>query len=283
MPLDRDLLTRFHRVLVEEIRETAPEYLSGEFTVAEIYQKLVPYGVHRSRLGVEMNGDYEDALLRLLAGEGEYLRIQSDPARQRIKRELESSNPNTGIYREFAAVGVRLNADRIPAGSVRGEEDPSSSADPVPPAAGTASSPHLFELADAVEEETPAEPARKGPAAGGSLAGGKGGFPGGLKEATTASATGSARSADSPSAPVSGGKGGGAAGQALPTPQMTTGAGQRPTSCPGCSRGLPDRASLRFCPHCGVNVLERGCPACSEPLEWAWAFCVACGTAVDAG
>ncbi len=282
MPLDRDLLTRFHRVLVEEIRETAPEYLSGEFTVAEIYQKLVPYGVHRSRLGVEMNGDYEDALLRLLAGEGEYLRIQSDPARQRIKRELESPNPNTGIYREFAAVGVRLNADRVPPESVRGEEDRSPSADPVTPAGGAASSPHLFELADAVEEEAPAEPARKATAAGGRLAGGKGGSPGEVKEATAGTATGSARSADTPAAPVSGGKGG-AAREALPTPQVTTGTGQRPTSCPGCSRGLPDRASLRFCPHCGVNVLERGCPTCSEPLEWAWAFCVACGSAVDAG
>ena len=36
-----DLLDRFHRVLVQEIRKNRPEYLEGRFTVAEIYQNLV--------------------------------------------------------------------------------------------------------------------------------------------------------------------------------------------------------------------------------------------------
>ena len=56
-----DVLARFHQALVEEIRSQRPEYLDGPFTVAEIYQNLVPYGSHRDRIGVEMNGDYEDA------------------------------------------------------------------------------------------------------------------------------------------------------------------------------------------------------------------------------
>jgi len=102
------LLARFHRVLVDEIREKRPEYLDGPFTVAEIYQQLVPYGSHRDRIGVEMNGDYEDLLLRLLAGEGGYLRLESDAARSRLRSELDSAHPDTGIYREFAAADVRL-------------------------------------------------------------------------------------------------------------------------------------------------------------------------------
>jgi hypothetical protein len=104
----RDVLARFHATLVQEIRGRRPEYLHAPFTVAEIYQNLVPYGTHRDRIGVEMNGDYEDALLRLLAGEGGYLLLESAPALRALREELASSNPNTGLYREYAAVDVRL-------------------------------------------------------------------------------------------------------------------------------------------------------------------------------
>lgn len=103
------VLERFHRALVEAIQTHRPEYLTGPFTVAEIYQNLVPYGTHRDRIGVEMNGDYEDALLRLLAGEGGYLVLESEPALKDLRAELRTANPNTGLYREYAAVDVHLN------------------------------------------------------------------------------------------------------------------------------------------------------------------------------
>lgn len=105
----KTVLARFHSALLEEILARRPEYLHAPFTVAEIYQNLVPYGTHRDRIGVEMNGDYEDALLRLLAGEGGYLFLESAPALRALREELASSNPNTGLYREYAAVDVRLN------------------------------------------------------------------------------------------------------------------------------------------------------------------------------
>lgn len=107
-------IRRFHQVLVEQIRRTRPEYLEGQFTVAEVYQQLVPYGVHRDSLGLEMNGDYEDVLLRLLAGEGQYLVLESEHARERLRSELESADPDTAIFREFAAVDVRLNQALTP-------------------------------------------------------------------------------------------------------------------------------------------------------------------------
>lgn len=106
------VLDRFHRVLVEEIGAHRPEYLEAPFTVAEIYQNLVPYGTHRDRVGVEMNGDYEHALLRLLVGEGDYLVLESAAALRALREELDAANPNTGIYREYAAVDVRLNPAR---------------------------------------------------------------------------------------------------------------------------------------------------------------------------
>jgi len=106
---DQRILERFHRTLIEEIQTQRPEYLTGPFTVAEIYQNLVPYRSHRDRIGVEINGDYEDALLRLLAGEGGYLILESEPALRELRAELDAANPNTGLYREYAAVDVRLN------------------------------------------------------------------------------------------------------------------------------------------------------------------------------
>jgi hypothetical protein len=102
-------LERFHRALIEEIQTQRPEYLTQPFTVAEIYQNLVPYGSHRDRIGVEMNGDYEDALVRLLAGEGGYLILDSEPALENLRAELDAPTPNSGVYREYAAVDVRLN------------------------------------------------------------------------------------------------------------------------------------------------------------------------------
>ena len=110
----KELVERLHRVLVEEIRARRPQYLQQPFTVAEIYQDLVPYRSHRDRIGAAMNGDYEHALLQLLAGEGGFLVLDSEPARRRLMDELQSSNPNTGIFRDYAAVDVRLNPAQIP-------------------------------------------------------------------------------------------------------------------------------------------------------------------------
>jgi hypothetical protein len=146
-----DILTRFHRTLVEEIRNRRPEYLRDPFTVAEIYQNLVPYGTHRDRLGIEMNGDYEDALLRILAGEGGYLILESEPALRVLRQELESSNPNTGVYREYAAVDVRLDPARLPFAGVPTRE--------AAPAATAEEADEAISVDDlAPEEEAAAEP-----------------------------------------------------------------------------------------------------------------------------
>jgi hypothetical protein len=128
------VLDRFHRVLVEEIEAHRPEYLEAPFTVAEIYQNLVPYGTHRDRIGVEMNGDYEHALLRMLSGEGDYLVMESGAALRALREELDATNPNTGIYREYAAVDVRLNPARTAGVETAPEpevEQPSPGAEPM--------------------------------------------------------------------------------------------------------------------------------------------------------
>lgn len=224
------LIDRFHRALVETIRSDAPSYLTDTFTVAEIYQSLVPYRTHRDRLGIEMNGDYEDALLRLLVGEGGFLILESDAVKKRIRKELDSRNPNTGIYREFAAVEVRLDPQRVPddieVGMGLGRSKDGASVDP-----GLQTS--LGDL-EASAGPTPDAPS----------------------DVEWSRGEGKA-----PEAAVVGATEGGA-----------------PSDCPDCGRDLPDRDSLRYCPHCGTNVVEQPCHACGEMLERAWMYCLACGT-----
>jgi len=235
------VLGDFHRTLVEEIRAHRPDYLRGPFTVAEIYQNLVPYGTHRDRIGVEMNGDYEDALLRLLAGEGGYLVLESEPALRDLREELESSNPNTGLYREFAAVDVRLNPafvdpDTSDAGTSHStdldepEETATMSMDDLAPLDGSPDE-EVHEQMDAVEMDA-------------------------------AEATDDDLEAESST-------------DASETSEADV------EACRWCRAELPPRENVNFCPFCGTDVKVIPCSSCGEELEPGWCFCVACGAEVS--
>ncbi len=257
-PLPADILSRFHRTLVEEIRESRPDYLTGAFTVAEIYQNLVPYRTHRDRIGVEMNGDYEDALLRLLAGEGDYLVLESEHARRELKDELGSPNPNTGLFREYAAVSVRLNQARLPsplAGEAEDEDEEGSdphhlfgnsvildmSGETPVPVEELAPDPHH----DFVFEREPEMATEPEP------------MPGEPRE----------EEAEVASAPEDGD---GRAGD------------RAPGGCAWCGGDLPRRQIVNYCPFCGANLHWVPCSNCGEEMEPDWRFCVACGTEVQA-
>jgi hypothetical protein len=251
------LVERFFHVLVEEIRDSRPEYLEASFTVAEIYQSLVPYRTHRDRIGAEINGDYEDALLRLLGGEGEFLELDSETARERIRLELRSSNPNTGLYREYAAVRVRLNPEMVP-----DEAERRTAA-----ASDEASGQTELAVDEAQEPEGEPEVERTEPVRDFDRLLARREEPGDPPSVD----------ADSTSELP----------QPDPVPQQVDTdtnveremSADAPASCPDCGEGLPQRESLRFCPFCGVDVFEVPCDACGEVLERDWSFCLACGTA----
>jgi hypothetical protein len=102
---------RLYQFLVETLRARGIDLADRPVTVAEIYQELVPYRGVREELGVDLNADYEHALLRLLAGEGDLLRLEPSAARDELRLELESPNPYVGLYRKFAACDVWVRAD----------------------------------------------------------------------------------------------------------------------------------------------------------------------------
>lgn len=109
-PADLEPVERLYAYLTQALERTRQEPFAEPVTVAEIYQELVPYRSVRTELGFSMNADYEHALLRLLAGDAGLAELDPVAAREQIQRELESTNPNVGMYREFSACEVWVRA-----------------------------------------------------------------------------------------------------------------------------------------------------------------------------
>lgn len=254
------VLERFHRALIEEIRSQQPEYLTAPFTVAEIYQNLVPYGSHRDRIGVEMNGDYEDALVRLLAGEGDYLVLDSEPALKSLRAELKRPSPNTGVYRDFAAVDVRLNGERIDP-DVAADRDLADEIDAgdTEAAGGDESVPSLFGSAPDL-----------------------GFVPSGVDVFAEAAAQHDEEQSELASETGNDDDRGGS--RPPLEPEYVAPAPRADEALPGdgvcrwCRADLPKRDDLKFCPFCGTDVALLPCPGCGEALESGWRFCASCGT-----
>src|SRR5215211_4230002 len=105
-PDDEAAVTQLYERLTEALQRTRREPFNVPVTVAEIFQELVPYRLVRAEIGFDMNADYEHALLRLLGGEGECVRIEPAQVAEEIRRELRSANPNLSIYRNYATCDV---------------------------------------------------------------------------------------------------------------------------------------------------------------------------------
>lgn len=156
-----DDLDRIYRRLVHNLRTKYPQLLSTSFSAEEIYQVVVPYRHNRQELGIDTNQDYEMALMRLLSGERGYLIVDRD-VREALTRELESSNPDTSLFRAFNDRMVSLSVDAL------GAADP------------TATRPDDARIASPVIDARAAAPSRpamgNGPVAGAAPSRGRGGL-----------------------------------------------------------------------------------------------------------
>ena len=112
MPQSGDVLERFIETLVQEIMVNRPAYLTSPFTVAEIYQGLVPYRSHRALIGVEMNADYEEALLQMLSGEGVFLCACIPALNTFISRHIHTSHSLCNDSNAIAFSNITLFAGR---------------------------------------------------------------------------------------------------------------------------------------------------------------------------
>ena len=111
-----DLLDRLHQELLAATDEPSHKGDSpAALTIADLYQRLIPYRLVRGEVGVMELADYEHALLRLLAGERQYVRLGEKSVTMEFRRELASPHPILGIYRDHAGVEVTV---------LRGETEP---------------------------------------------------------------------------------------------------------------------------------------------------------------
>jgi hypothetical protein len=104
-----DELDRLFGRLVESLVETGPGRLAVPFIAAELYERLVPYRSNRARLNVATHQDYEMTVLRLLAGERGYAQLEPADVQDALRREVESQNPDTGVFRSFPDAQVMIN------------------------------------------------------------------------------------------------------------------------------------------------------------------------------
>jgi hypothetical protein len=238
-----DDLDRMFRSLLQVMSSTYPQYLSHPFEVAEIYQNLIPYRHNRRELRIDTNEDYQAALCRLLSGERGYL-VADDALAEAMRSELASPNPNTAIFRDFAASRVALG----PNAQKRWQE-----------LGGDAS-----ELRAAGEKRGTPVPPPPPPVSWND--GGERSHP--STQAATRAATQAPRAATATRpAPTAS------------TASATNGSGE---SCRYCSAVLPEGRSAKFCPHCGQNLTIQRCPACGTELEIDWKYCITCGRGVAA-
>jgi hypothetical protein len=107
-----DNLDRMFRHLVRTIEARHRDYLTGPFEVAELYQTILPYRLHRRELGLATNQDYEVTLLELLSGARGYL-VVDERMRDAMRKELGSGNPDPSVLRDFATAHVALASDAV--------------------------------------------------------------------------------------------------------------------------------------------------------------------------
>lgn len=173
----RGLVDRLYTRLAAAAQREWPGSPRPHLTIADVYQRLIPYRSVRSELGILELAEYEHALLRLLSGEGDYLVVESPEASDDLTRELASPNPILGVYRDYAEVGVRFavravdgtamagaadgDADTLPDPGPVAERDPDPLDEPHPvgydePYAAEAEA--VLDPEEAEETEAPAEP-----------------------------------------------------------------------------------------------------------------------------
>lgn len=184
-----DDLDRLAFRVARTVRATYPHLLERGFTLADLEERLAPYAETRRELADGGPSGYETTLLRLLAGERDYL-AAGDALQEACRHALRHASPALSMVRAWTRTPLALRSGAF------------------------------------------------------------------------AIATGQAASATAmPASPV---------------------ASDAPVDdCTYCGGGLPLGRRIRFCPHCGLDLTVRQCPACSTELDREWRFCVTCGRQAD--
>ena len=106
-------LERFFRRLVANLAASDPARLHHPIPLDDVLQSIIPYRANRRALHLESSEDYEMALLRLCAGEGNLVRTEPEDARTRFVEELQSPHPDLDVLRQVEHVVISLRSDPL--------------------------------------------------------------------------------------------------------------------------------------------------------------------------
>jgi len=253
--LDR-LAFRLSRV----VRTQYPQLLHQGFTLTDLEERLLPYREVRREMADSGPDAFEAAVLRLIAGERDYL--ETDAALQTAARNaLSFPSPTLAMIRSWSSTTLSLvSGGGTPPGGM--------------PSAGTTLTGALSAGAASPGNDTPIvgdvfpSPTRV------------------TNPAPTRSAEQRASSPESQSGLPS--ALGGRAGvlSRMTTPRRAQAAIGRASAlpvacCRYCDSRLPEARRVTFCPHCGMDLTKKQCAACSTELEVDWKYCVTCGRPGD--
>ena len=234
-----DELDRLFECLVEALARDAR--IAVPFPAADLYERLVPYRLNRSRLKVATHQDYEMTVLRLLAGERGFVQLDPSDIREGMQREVTATNPDTAFFRNFPDARVMINrfaAERVLRGDAAAYAPPESESD--------LESDRDVDREAEVQDEEPIDWTSENSISPVMLT------------------TDDQR--DVEDAPAF----------ELAEPEDAV----SPRQCPYCGGSLPANRKVNFCPHCGQPPSgELKCPACGSEVDVGWAYCIGCGRA----
>jgi hypothetical protein len=232
--------------------------LARPIEVAELLDTLMPYRAARRDGLLDTNDDYLHCVMQLLAGERGYI-FADDLLQDDLKNELNALNPDLTVLTTYRTAKVRIasaEAQRVLAG------DTDIDLRPPTPAATDIVRPSMPAATDTLP--SPATTRPSSPAA----------IPTAPRGVSPVVAEPVVPVVPTPSAPTSV-----ASSLVPPLRESTAPAVAEPEAldCPYCSQSLPSDRTLKYCPHCGLNLRIRRCPGCSAEMEAEWKFCVTCG------
>ena len=249
-----DDLDRLAFRLVRTVRNSYPHLLAQDFTLTDLEERLLPFREARREMSSNGPEVWEVNVLRMISGERDYLETDAD-LQLACRQALTLPSPTLALVRPWSATTMRLGISATNLGNDRAQTQSNETFSGS--ALGLDYSVAPLRLTTPVGITT--EPATLPHVYSGSSA------PGFPSSDSIAAQHGAARSA--------------AAHDALL--RITPGHTLRTCGCRFCGGKLPDSRKLTFCPHCGVNLTVRQCPACSTELEVNWRFCVTCGRGAD--
>lgn len=263
-----DDLDRLAFRLVRTVRNSYPHLLEQEFTLTDLEERLLPFRDTRREMSNSGPEAWEINVLRMVSGEREYLRTDAD-LQLACRQALSLPSPTLALVRPWSATTLRLGAA---AGGLGSERQSSGFSDPFAATAiGLEFSTDPLRLATpSISTSVTAE--RPIPQGSGGIQGS-----GARWSGVNAKVEPSGASLRVSGAGVQGSGAPDLIRERVRTPERALGN----CGCRYCGGKLPDGRKMTFCPHCGVNLTVRQCPACSTELDVNWRFCVTCGRGAE--